>query len=63
MEVNIVNRVAKIYVDYASNDYVRIPLPWGEEAFKIRHIGDDEYILTVSVDGLKTHAIYSFEIA
>lgn len=62
MEVNIASRFAKLYLDYAHNDYVSIPLPWGDEAFKIRHIGDDEYILTVSVEGLKTRAIYSFEI-
>lgn len=62
MEVNIINRFAKIYLDYALDDYVSVPLPWGEEAFKIRHIGDDEYILTVSIEGLKTRAIYSFEI-
>lgn len=56
MEINIYRRHAKIFIDYARDAYVDVDLPW-DNAFIIR----GNYLL-VSMDGVKTHAIFAMEV-
>ena len=61
LEVNVIRRFCKIYLDYERDAYVSVRLPW-DDAFMIRHVGQNEYILTVSMEGVKTNAIFSMEV-
>jgi len=56
LEVNIIRRHAKIYIDYQRDAYVDVDLPW-DDAFIIR-----DNLLLVSMEGVKTHAIFAMEV-
>lgn len=60
MEVNVIQRHAKIYIDWKRNAYVDIDLPW-DNAFMLRDTGY-ETILNVFAEGIKIKAIFSMEV-
>lgn len=56
LEVNVVHRVAKIYLDYAHDVYVYVRLPW-DDAFSIK-----ENVFLVKADGITTYSIFAMEV-